>query len=199
MSALRGAKKWSESTALAIGVAVVLLIGAYLFPMHTSLGQGIDERLVVGWQAVMVPDTNVQYYRMEFQDGSFLQYPIRGVPTQWFVKRTPDSDLATKLNLVPVAEIAFKQNPRGVEHTLGTWANVPSLFHPFNEEPIAYTPAFLNALQSIGFNPARIGGPNLPPGSLGTTSLTGGVLHIDTQPNGNTIKQCSPGQTPAVL
>lgn len=192
-------KKWSESTALAVIVAVVLVVGVYLFPMRTSLGQGINERVAVAWQAVLDPETGVQYYRMTFTDGSFLQYPIHGLPKSLFIRKSVDGSRMSQNNLADVIESAYAQNPTGVEQTLGTWHNVPNKIHPFNEEPIAYSAGLLQALTQAGLNPSRVGGPNIPPGSVSKAQLKRGPLQIDTQSDANTLAQCQPGQRPPVL
>lgn len=187
------------STTAAIVVALILAIGAYLFPMRTSLGQGIDERVAVGWEGVLDPSTNQEFYRMTFQDGSYLEYPVQGLSHSLFSGRTQDGRLTTKLNVVDVIVTAYKQNPKGVEQTLGTYHNVPSLLHPFNEEPVAYTASLLGDVAHAGFNLSLVGGPNIPPGIVQTLHLGNGVLHIDTASDGNTLAQCQPGQRPSVL
>lgn len=192
-------KKWSESTAIAVAVSIVLVIGVYLFPMQTSLGQGINERVATGWQAVYEPSTGQEYYRMTFNDGSFLQYPITGLPHSLFTRHLQDGSLISASNLVGVIESAYAQDAKGVEQTLGTWHNVPDRLHPFNEEPVAYTAQLLSAMTVAGFNPSVVGGPNIPPGSVSKSRLQSGMLQIDTKSDGNTLAQCQPGETPLVL
>lgn len=197
--ARRKRKKWSESTALAVVVSVVLVVGVYLFPMPTSLGQGVNERVATGWQAVYMPSTGQEYYRMTFNDSSYLQYPISGLPRSLFTKHTIDGSLISKSNLIGVIESAYVHNAKGVEQTLGTYHNVPDRLHPFDEEPVAYTAQLLQVMAKDGFNPSTVGGPNIPPGSVSKSQLKGGMLQIDTKSDGNTLAQCQPGQRPLVL
>lgn len=199
MRLLPGRRKRSESMVFVIGVAVLLLIGAYMVPMRTSLAQGIEERTAVGWQAVMVPESHVQYYRMNFADGSFFQFKITGLQTNLFDTKSADGNLATAMNLPAVMQTAYRENPRNVERTLGTYRNVPSVLHPFSEEPIAYSAQLLQDLAKEHLNPSEFGGPNIPPGAVPVKKLEGAVLHIDTKSNNNTILQCKPGATPVTL
>lgn len=188
-----------NSMTFVFGVAVLLLLGAYIVPMKTSIGQGVEERTAVGWQAVLSQQTHKEFYRMNFADGSFLQFAITGIPQNLFQSKTKDGYLGTTEDLPVVIDAAYRQNPTHLERTLGTYHNAPSLFHPFSEVPIAYSTNFLKVLAQKSINLKAYGGPDISPGSVDLSKLPGGVLHIDTKANDNTLVQCAPGQTPYTL
>lgn len=68
-----------------------------------------------------------------------------------------------------------------------------------NDVPIAYSAGLINYMASVGFNPAVVGGPNIPPGSVTSSMMPNGYLLIDQIGSDGWAVQLNPGQTPAVL
>ncbi|QSO51867.1 hypothetical protein JZ785_24375 [Alicyclobacillus curvatus] len=191
--------KWTNSMGFVIAVAVILLIGALIVPMRTSLGQGIDERVIDAWYGVYNIDTGKYYFHVSFGDGSYRETPMNPIAKSYFVTKTDNNTLMTEQNLIPVIEAAYAKDKIAVQTDLGTYNNAPGMFHPFSDEPVAYSVGLLKAMTDAHFNPKSVGGPDVAPGSVPLAKLGGASLQIDTQSNGNTIRQCKPGQVPFQL
>ncbi len=190
---------WTNSMGFVIAVAIILLIGALIVPMRTSLGQGIDERVIDAWYGVYNIDTGKYYFHVSFADGSYRETPMNPIAKSYFVTKANNNTLMTQKNLIPVIEAAYAADKTAVQTDLGTYDNAPAVFHPFSNEPVAYSVGLLQAMTQAHFNPESVGGPDVPPGSVPLAKLGGGSLQIDTQVNGNTIRQCKPGEVPFQL
>jgi hypothetical protein len=100
-----------------------------------------------------------------------------------------------KIDSIAAIEAAYKYNSQGVENMLGT----------FNDDlPVAYSAGLINYMAQAGFNPASVGGPNIPPGSVTQAMMPNGYLMIDTPgPDGYVNnaggKQLNLGETPPAL
>lgn len=188
-----------QSMPFAIGIAVILLIGAYIVPMTTSLGQGVDEHVVTGWQAGMDRISGKEMLIVNHSGEAPSAVPIEGLPKSLFTIPKNDGTVLTPLNQVSILMDAYRQAPQAVEEQFGTHNNAPRLFHPFSNEPIAYSAGFLKTLSKLNLNPDTFGGPDIPPNVYSYTNLPSGQLQIDTRENANTILQCQPGEAPSVL
>jgi hypothetical protein len=101
-----------------------------------------------------------------------------------------------KLDSIAAIQAAYKYNPQGVKWALGTATNT--------DAPVAYSAGLINFMAKAGFNPAVVGGPNIPPGSVTSAMMPNGYLLIDTPGsngfvNGSGGKQLNPGETPPAL
>lgn len=190
---------WMNSMGFVIVVALILVLGSLIVPMRTSLGQGIDERVLMGWYGVYNIDTGKYYFRVSFADGSYKETAMKPIDKHYFTHKTDNNTLMTNENLLPVIEAAYAADNRAVATDLGTYNNAPGFLHPFSDEPVAYDPNLVKAMASLNFNPKSVGGPDIPPGSVPLDRLNGGSLQIDTKANGNTIRQCHPGEIPPQL
>lgn len=195
---LRSAVK-PQSMPFAIGVAVILLAAAYVIPLTSSLGQGVDEHIVTSWQAGLDKVSGQEMLIINHNGEAPSDIPIHGLSKQLFTTTSSDGMILTALNQVPILMDAYRQAPQAVEEQFGTNHNAPKLFHPYSNEPIAYSTGFLKTLSKLNLNPDQFGGPNIPPNTYSYSSLPAGDLQIDTRANGNTIVQCQPGQTPQTL
>jgi len=188
-----------NSMVVVVGAAVVLTLLSLAVPMTTSRGQGIDEYVVKDWRGVYLPSSHSFRIRFDYTDGSFAESPMSALALDQFTdKSSPDAWL-TVPNPVSALQAAYTRDAGRLEHLLGTSGNAASLFHPFRSGPVGYSTAFLRTLAASSLNPDKFGGPNIPPGSVPYTKLKDGVLHVDTATDGNVIRQCPPGQTPAEL
>jgi hypothetical protein len=95
-----------------------------------------------------------------------------------------------KLDSTGAIEAAYRYNPEGVERALGT-------FH--NGVPVAYSAGLIAYMARVGFNPAVVGGPNIPPGSVTQAMMPNGYLLIDQIGQDGWAVQLNPGETPAAL
>ncbi len=94
-----------------------------------------------------------------------------------------------KLDSVGAIEAAYNINGQ-VMHALGTLAN---------DYPIAYSSGLIAYMARVGFNPAVVGGPNIPPGSVTSAMMPNGYLLVDQVGSDGWAVQLSPGQTPAAM
>lgn len=179
--------------------AVLILILVSLFPMSTSIGQGINEGIINGFEGVYDPVDHLYNLRFLYQDGSYVDIPMNSLPVADYSNHSQQSLWVTPLDYIPALQAGYQKDPNQVRDQLGTRNNVASFGHPFPGKPIAYTVTFLKAISAEQMNPKEFGGPNIPPGSVPYNKLSGGMLQIDTQSNANTIVQVQPGMTPPVL
>ena len=189
----------TNSMAFAVVGAVVILLLVSLFPMNTSLAQGIDEGIVAGWKGVYDPTDHLYNLRFLYQDGTYADYPLPALPLSDFRDRSSVTLWTTQMDFLPALQASYQANASKIQYELGTRGNVATFANPFPGNPIAYTVGFLRDLERLHVNPKSFGGPDIPPGSVPYSKVTGGVLQIDTQSNGNTIIQLQPGQVPPVL
>lgn len=182
-----------------IGVAVVLVVLVAVFPMTNSLGQGVDEQIVVGWQGAMDPVNHTYRLRMNYSDGTYTDVPMNPLPQSEFSNHTSNEQWFTPPGDVAALQHAFQADPHHLERVLGTRRNVSTVFHLFASAPVAYSISFLKFLAKNNINLSRYGGPDIPPGTVPYNQLPGGVLQIDTKVDGNTLVQCEPGQMPLIL
>lgn len=187
------------SMKFSLAVAALLLVGALLFPMTTSLGQGVEEASVTGWTGVYEPDQHVYVLRILHSDGSSADDPMQALPASAFTRHGDNGTMLTDIDAIPAIAAAYAANAQRLEEDLGTHSNVASFAHPFSHIAVAYTPAFLRALAARGINPDKFGGPNVPPGSVPYNKLRSGLLQVDTAADGNIIRQCLPGEIPPEL
>lgn len=186
---------WTGSVFLG---AALLTVGGLFVPMTTSLGQGINETVVTGWDGQYVPADQSYHFRVVNVTGSFKS-AMRPLPVADFPLHLSSFSWLTRKDFVPAIKAAIAANPHMVEQELGTYQNVAGPLSPFPADPVAYSTAFLKDLAAAHINPASFGGPDIPPGSVPYGKLTGGILHIDTKSDDNTLIQCHPGQIPAEL
>lgn len=191
--------KWTNSMVFVIVVALILLVGATLVPLRTSLGQGINEHVIDAWYGVYNLDTKTYQLRIVFDDGSQNEIQMNPIPQSDFVQKADSNTLLTKPNFVPAIQAAYKADSRVLQTVLGTYNNAPAVLHPFSDEPVAYSIGLLQAMAKAGFNPKSVGGPNIVPGSVPLSKLNGNALQIDTKADGNVIRQCQPGEVPLQL
>ncbi|MCF8565344.1 hypothetical protein LLE49_11510 [Alicyclobacillus tolerans] len=181
-------------------IGAVALAGlAYVFPMRTSLGQGITENVLTAWVGTYDPANHIYELKMEYGDGTSTDIPMAALPMSDFTNRSSSRLWYTQNDLTAALERAHQQSPSGLEQQLGTHANVAAFGRPFSGSPVAYSTEFLKVLQSKGINPKQFGGPDIPPGTVDYAKLPDGILHIDTLADGNTIHQLLPGQIPPLL
>jgi hypothetical protein len=200
--AKRGSKEdasFFQSMRFIIGVAVALLVVAMLIPLAGSLGQGIQEDVIVGFQGVYQPGNHQYKLRIEYSDKSYQEIPMSKLPQSQFVEHARSGDVLTKMDVPDALKAAQEADLRALQEHLGTRNNVTGFMHPFSSKPVGYSTAFLRALAKNKINPKTYGGPSIVPGSVPYTKLPGGVLHIDTLSHGNSLAQCKPGQTPPQL
>ncbi|KPV42138.1 hypothetical protein [Alicyclobacillus ferrooxydans] len=191
--------QWTNSMTFVIVVAVILLIGASLVPMRSSLGQGINERVIDAWYGVYNLDTKTYQFRLVFNDGSQIEIPMKSIPQTDFVTKSDSTTMLTNPNIIPAIQAAYQADSKTLQTFLGTYNNAPAVLHPFSDAPVAYSVGVIQAMAKAGFNPKSVGGPNIVPGSVPVAKLNGGSLQIDTAADGNTITQCHPGQVPLQL
>ena len=86
---------------------------------------------------------------------------------------------------VGAIEAAYSINGQ-VMHALGTLAN---------DYPIAYSSGLIAYMARVGFNPAVVGGPNIPPGSVTSAMMPNGYLLVDQVGSDGWAVQLSPAQT----
>ncbi|QQE77499.1 hypothetical protein GI364_16325 [Alicyclobacillus sp. SO9] len=182
-----------------IVAAVVLLIVAMLIPLAGSLGQGIQEDVIVGFQGVYQPGNHQYKLRIEYSDKSYQEIPMKKLPQGLFVNRARSGDVLTAMNVPAALKAASQADEKGLQEHLGTRNNVTAFMHPFSSKPVGYSAKFLRGLASNKINPKTYGGPDIVPGTVPYAKLPGGVLHIDTLSHGNSLAQCKPGQTPPQL
>jgi hypothetical protein len=188
-----------KSTKSIFVVAGILLLLAVVFPMTTSLGQGVDPHVVVGWQGVYNPQSHTYRFRVNYQDGTYDESPMKPLPVAAFSQHKADGLWLTGLNDVAALKSGYEQSPGDIANDFGTHRNVPSLFAPFAQKPIAFSKSFVESLAALKLNLKDFGGPNIVPGSVPVAKLKNDILQIDTLADGNTLHQCEPGQTPAAL
>ncbi len=187
---------WGAKASVVAGGMVLSLL---FVPVTTSLGQGIHENILVGWEGRYDQFSHQYYCRFLMSGGTSLDVRAAGFSPRLLVHRGHGEFWTTALDPLPVIEAAQRTNPTAVEEDLGTRANVADPLSPFPGRPVAYSAAFLQALSKMEWNPEAVGGPNIPPHRVPVNRLTNGVLQIDTRPDNNTLKQLMPGQTPLSL
>lgn len=186
-----------DSIPVAVAVAVILMIGALMFPMRTSLGQGIGEFVVTGWRGVYDPVSKSYQFRIEYSDGTYHDTAMKHLSLSLFAKHLNRETWMTPLDSTQVLAAAYQKDPQGLEKSLGTYHNVPGFMTPFAQAPVAYSVSFLRDLAAKNINLSEYGGPDLPPASIATRTLSKFNLQIDTLSDANTLSQCRPGETPA--
>ncbi len=185
-----------DSIPFAVAVAVILMIGALMFPMRTSLGQGIGEFVVTGWRGVYDPVSQSYHLRIEYADGTYHETAMKPLSLNLFTKHVDRETWTTPLDDTAALSAAYQKDPQGLEKALGTYHNVPGFMTPFAQAPVAYSVSFLKALAAKNINLGKFGGPDLPPSAIATRSLSKYNLQIDTLSDANTLSQCRPGETP---
>ncbi len=188
-----------HSMAFMIIVPAVLLLMMVIFPLTTSLGQGVNENVITGFVGVYVVGSHQYYARFYYQGGSEEEIPIRSLNAKSFVRRSSSSMWFTVMDNPIALSAAYQQNSRQLQRVLGTYYNAPGIAAPFPRSPVGYAGHFLQVMAVQKINPATYGGPDIPPGSVPYRKLENGVLHVDTLQDGNTIAQCQPGQIPPQL
>jgi hypothetical protein len=189
----------SRSMVFVVGVAVLLLVGAYMVPMQTSLGQGVSEHVVIGWRGAYRPVSHRTTFELLYNNGTYANITLGTENPADFSQHVSATEWVTPTDSVQSIRWAEQANPSELSYLLGTSNNAPRPFHPFAESPVAYSAALLRDLQKNNVNPKEFGGPNIVPGSVPIASLPSGELQIDTTAGGNKLAQCQPGQTPAAL
>lgn len=194
-------KSWLKSNSMVVPIvgAVVILVLIMLFPMSTSLGQGINEGIVNGFEGVYDPGDQLYNLRFLYQGGAYVDVPMNKLPAADFTNHSQQGQWTTSLNYLPALQAGYQRDPNQVRAELGTRNNVATFANPWPGKPIGYTVQFLKGLSAQNINPMQFGGPNIPPGSVPYSKLSGGVLQIDTASNGNTIIQTKTGMVPEVL
>ena len=189
----------TNSMAFVLIVAVLLLVVAFVFPMKTSLGQGIDEHIIVDWRGGYNPNTDQGFFRVDYSDGTYRDIPAGKLMLSQYNQHVDPATWLTPPYLQNALGAAYHSNKVGLKRLLGTNDNAPSVFHPFPQAPVAYSKALLTVLNRENINLSQFGGPNIPPNSVPMEKLTGGILQIDTAADGNTLAQCLPGAIPSQL
>ncbi|MCY0901232.1 MAG: hypothetical protein OWU32_03485 [Firmicutes bacterium] len=189
-------KPWGL-TRMVVIAAAMLGAGLFIHPV-TALGEDLGENELTGWRGVY--ETGDQQYFVEFDyDGTAdVMIPVHKMPAGWFVQRG-ENDWMTPMDDLRVLRWYAAADPGNLKSLLGTSGNVASLSVIFPSGAVGYTQVFLKALTRLHVNPETFGGPDIPPGSVPLAMLDGGVLHVDTLSNDNTLSQCEPGQMPAQL
>lgn len=188
---------WGAKVGLTAAGMVTMLL---FIPIRTSLGQGIHENVLVGWQGRYDRYSHQYYLRFLISGGQRTDVPLRaGFSPRLLTHRGAGEFWLTDRNSLPVLKAAYRQDPRDIEQDLGTRANVADPASPFPGRPVAYSATFLQALTRMHFNPRQVGGPNIPPGRVPWSQLPAGVLQIDTRADNNTLRQLRPQQTPKPL
>lgn len=186
---------WTAQVFILSGALVALML---VYPLTTSVGQNIAENDISGWVgSYEVPDHTFHFHFL-YSGGAPSDTHIGSLPLSDFTDRSGPV-WKTKEGLLAVLEAMHASHPHQLERELGTLGNVPGFLSPFSGNPVAYSTKFLKALAALRVNPDRFGGPDIPPGSVPYAKLTGGLLQIDTLANGNTFKQCQPGEMPPEL
>ncbi len=188
-----------HSMAFMIIVPAVLLVLMVIFPLTTSLGQGVNENIITGFEGVYVVQSHQYYARFFYEGGSQEEIPIRTLSAIVLTKHSSSALWYTVLDNPVVLMAAYQENAQQLERVLGTYYNAPGIAAPFPRSPVGYASLFLQVLATKKVNPATYGGPDIPPGSVPYRKLGNGVLHVDTLQDGNTITQCKPGQIPPQL
>ena len=187
-----------EWGARVLGAAALLAGLMVIIPVPTSLGDGTPERILTGWQGGYRPDTGETFCRFVFQNGGYEDIPA-AVPRSAFKASRSRTVWWTAPDLPGVLHEAARQHPHRVERVLGTWDNVAGPLHPFPGRPVAYSAPLIQAMAQHRFNPRSVGGPDIPPGSVGKEILASGLLQIDTRSDNNRLRQLMPGGRPALL
>lgn len=195
---VKSSAKRTFSFPVMIAIAAVLFLAGMTIHVPTALGQGITENAIISWQGVYEQQSQEYFLQVDYQGAPVDSYPMGTMPQAWFHPAQGDR-LTTKIDDPRVMMFAYRANPGLVKTLLGTHDNVSAFFVVFPAGPVSYTDRFLHALSAQGINPDRFGGPDIPVGVVPYSRLTGGVLHIDTEVNDNTLTQCKPGAMPLEL
>lgn len=187
---------WAAQVGL---VAGGLLLAALVVPVPTSLGQGISENVLVGWEGRYDHLSDQYYCRFLMQGGSVEDVRMTAFPRSWIIYRGPWEFWTTAQDLLGVLKLAYQENPHAVEEDLGTRNNVARPATPFPGSPVAYSEGLLKAMAHKRFNPCSVGGPDIPPGSVLDHRLFRKKLQIDTSTDNNTLRQCQVREMPAPL
>jgi len=189
-------KPWGL-TRMVLIAAAMLGAGLFIHPV-TALGEDLGENELTGWRGVY--ETGDQQYFVEFDyDGTAnVMIPVHKMPSGWFVQRG-QNDWMTPMDDLRVLRWYAAADPGNLKSLLGTSGNVASLSVIFPSGAVGYTQDLLRQFARLHVNPETFGGPDIPPGSVPLPLLDGGVLHVDTLSNDNTLSQCEPGQMPAQL
>ena len=155
-------------------VAVLLTLILTMAAPAWADGPGIE--VITAWGAANTTGLTVAFVRGG-RGATFV--------TGWI----PEADTG-KLDSIAAIEDAYKVNPQGVERALGTFSN---------DTPVAYSSGLIAYMARVGFNPAVVGGPNIPPGSVTPAMMPNGYLLIDQIGPGGWAVQLNPGETPAAL
>lgn len=182
-----------------VGVSALLVVGGMFMPQTTSLGQNISEAHVIGWQGEY--ESDIHAFKLRMETGSSQSTIVVGM------KPLPMKDFSvhrglnwyTPFDAIAPMRAALALHPHLLHQALGTRNNVFTPLTPFPGSPVSYSAGMLNQLAKKHINPDEFGGPNIPPGSVPISHLSGGVLQIDTLANANTLKQCEPGAMPPEL
>lgn len=190
--------KWgfgAKATVAAGGMVALMMF----IPVTTSLGQGIHENILLGWQGRYDHLTGQYYLRFLISGGGSQDIRLTSFPKKDLVHRGAGEFWTTRPDALGAIRAAFRENPHAVEQDLGTRANVADRISPFPGRPAAYDASFLEAMTRMHFNSKEVGGPNIPPGAIDWHRLPEGVLQIDTLADSNTLHQLYPGETPVPL
>ena len=155
-------------------VAVLLTLILTMAAPAWADGPGIE--VITAWGAANTTGLTVAFVRGG-RGATFV--------TGWI----PEADTG-KLDSIAAIEDVYKVNPQGVESALGTFSN---------DTPVAYSSGPIAYMARVGFNPAVVGGPNIPPGSVTPAMMPNGYLLIDQIGPGGWAVQLNPGETPAAL
>lgn len=181
-----------------IAIAAALFVTGLFIHVPTALGQGITEHVITGWQGEYEADSGQFFLRVDYAGSAPAVQPATKMPLGWFVHKGA-RHWTTVMDDPRVLAAEERRHRLQIETILGTSDNVASLSVIFPNGPVGYAISFLKSLTVLRINPAFYGGPDIPPGSVPYRLLSGGELHIDTQANNNTLRQCLPGQAPTEL
>lgn len=184
-------------TGRAVAIAGLLTVGVMVIPTPTSLGQGISEVIITGWQGQYIPANHKFRLRILYGNGSSYSFPMASLPLKDFSRHQSKFSWLTPNNYVPALKAAYTQSRSALDQQLGTNNNVATMFSPFPGNPVAYSAGFMRVLAQKHINPAQFGGPNIPPHAVPLSKMK--LLQIDTKADNNTLIQLVPGQTPPAL
>ncbi len=187
-----------QSLPVMIAIAGALLVGGMFVQPTTALGQGIAEKDLISWQGVYLPQDRESFLAVRYVGQPLREYPVPSQPAGMFSVHGR-LQWTTVVDDPQFLRAVQKVKPHMIEQILGTYQNVESLGVVFPASPVGYTAALLRRMAGMHVNPAQFGGPSIPPGSVPYARLKGGILHVDTQANDNTLVQCQPGQLPVPL
>ena len=91
--------------------AVLLLVLVSLFPMSTSLAQGINEGIITGFEGVYDPGNQIYNLRFLYQDGTYVDLPMTALPVSDYSNHSQKSMWTTPMDFVPALKAGYEKSP----------------------------------------------------------------------------------------